>query len=640
MRAALGGILLALALALPARAADICVIVRADDYPAGRMGLSQEQEMKALRTLGIQFDTYDLVSPSLALMDSLQLGCVPNGVNGAWRRYKGLIWLGSVNGITFSGHAAYSMDFFSQIGSGTTRMPPLVPMLWLPAMHTASSFSDAGICSTGVRSQAVDQGKDSSYVAYIPGTGYSFRYVRASYGLRTTIDYNTKAQHVRPLVAYTAGRFTERPVPECQDCYNDLGYAADTLIAWEVDFTLADGTPIYEHPDRVGTPGLPCNSSQPCYKVQPNIYCFVGGPTDGTMMTLLIGLARLDTLTQGAVFRGATGKKVAIGVQAAASLATDSWGSFVADTTGYYQQSIQMLDALGVPYSLQVSTIADTLARATRWFAGLRNARFAPGGGEHVSVGKNPGVANLTTNPIDFLARSRSRMFWTGSVTDTSIANLLKANLDIVKSAFGPQRTDPVMTFPRWAMEFKATGSGPLADSAKAALAYAGYSGASLWWRASPATAINETGLGGLQLAAGRRWVWTNPNIDFGSGRKRLRVLATGSSTFEYNGRMMLGIDAGNFDQPNNILSDDANDGGIRKYLPDAGLDVWMIEAGCFGTRSNQFSGGTPYYRWGYYQFKWLANVIKATEAMCWPGNRSPLQIVTLSQVANTDPHH
>lgn len=624
LRAAVGGILLALSLALPARAADICVVTRPNDY--GRIGLWEEHVMKMLLSLGIDFDTYRMGIPTAEMIDSLQVGAVQNGVGGSsgytsFRHYKGLIFPGSVNGIPWAGGGGYGMDYFTHVN--TSLAPPFVPMLWIADAHTGSSLSATSACSTGVSSQAVDAARDSVFLAYVPGTRYSWRAARAIMNLK--LDYSASVHKLRPLVAYATARFTERPVADCQDCYVDGGYSADSLLAWEIDYRW-NGGPVYE----------PQYGGGPVFEVKPSLYCQAGGPTDGTMMTLLVTLARLDSLTQGGVFRGARGRKMAVGIETAANLANDTWGSFPDDTAAFFPASMDSMDALGVPYTLQVSSTADTLERAYRWFARLRNARFASGGGEQVSPGKIPGAANLASFIPDYLGRDRVRHFWSGDVADTgSIACLLKADADLVRGKFGVSRFDPVVTFPRWPMEFQPGKPGPSADSVAAALAYARLTAAFLWWRWNNASSINEAGGGGLQIGAGREWRSTHPNVDFGGGQTRIRILSAGGG-FEYPGRMLLGIDAGNFDQPTNLLSDDANDGGIRKYMPDLGLDVLMTGAGNFG--SSAFNAGTPYKRRGYYHVKWFVNVIRATDAMCWPGNRCPLRIVSLSEMAGTNP--
>ncbi len=338
---------------------------------------------------------------------------------------------------------------------------PKVPVLMLyGAAFTrdgslyGNSTATAGACSTGV--SGATNGGACPTLNYVPGDP-SMTWFSSSNQAQILLNGSTgngpvvgvSAGGVRKLLATSAGNFAREGwsgVP-CVNCDSiPWPRTADTLQVWERPFsTIADAKPIV-FANIMGV--SPCGDST---NVEGNEQpCEFDGPT------LMIALARLDSLAAGDVFARKAAKVVAITVDGAFEHTTARWGIegvYLPDSADVKANLRDSCMTYGIPLTLAVDpTKFSSYPNEVAWYD-MPMARYSPQVwlGVKDSTAASGACDTTGTGVVDVFGRYRNRTYYalpSHTAGDTSLyANLIHVR-GAVASVYGRSRLSSTILAP------------------------------------------------------------------------------------------------------------------------------------------------------------------------------------------------
>jgi len=242
---------------------------------------------------------------------------------------------------------------------------------------------------------------------------------------------------------------------------------ADTLILWERQYD--------KNPNKVSTSGARTMVFASAWGGGSAIDSLGNAdgtswtpPTEGDWATILIGLARLDSLVRADTLNGVKrggrvlgDKTIKIAPVVYGGLARGSrhsWkspgsaqGIFPPDTSAFYA-ILDSLDALGIPITFAVNVdSADSYDRDIIKLKSVKNAHFTPQIWNGVADTAVAGGQDAKYRPVDVFGRWRPRTAvgdLSGLGADSSMAALLKSSLRMTDSIFGKNRVSRIAVAP------------------------------------------------------------------------------------------------------------------------------------------------------------------------------------------------
>jgi hypothetical protein len=353
------------------------------------------------------------------------------GTAGAYTEtFDGVIHLGFLSSANYSGASADAPNYRPEslfkasaagegIGTGTTKAPS-VPQLVLSTNAQALVASDNALlfvdattsnrCTTGTNSGGVGGLGRAGYLAGDP----TVRWINDTYTEAVVRNSTAPAGGWRALVGASIPNLEAREPSNrddhiCRWCdsmvTSSAGALVDTVFAFERLMTHVTGSSPVVFVQMAGA-GLSSDS------------LFDAGATpgrpvaEGNIAMMMLGLARLDSLTGGAVFpKDRPPIRVAVTVDGAYSYrdSLHHYGITKRDSSTF-DASMDSLAELGIPVTFGVN-IDSVVANAEwkRWLAKVPKARFSPQSWTGVSdTTANSGAASWT-NHVDMMGRYRRR---------------------------------------------------------------------------------------------------------------------------------------------------------------------------------------------------------------------------------------
>lgn len=393
---------------------------------------------------------YFVIPGKLAKVEQLRLGVI--GLGSQVDTVVGVIHLSFHGNASSNGQAGYRGDSLLRISRGGCNVPQLfLSDNWAPlgSLATNAHLSDAvgaaaARCSTGVTGTKTNplQGQglfwhgntDLRYINSAYNSGWVVNPTPPGGGFRSILGGSASGWSIKLFDASTINRNCTWP--------DSMPFIAnsDTVMVWERPWNIAsqpDAKPLV-FCDWFGAGAVP-DSTDGGLSYYPNC--------EGNLATLLVGLARFDSLCGGIFRRPIQG---AITVQSALSRGPQRWNHGIApgDTAVFYG-SLDSLKAWGVPVTFYANVdSSDAYARDIIKLKEVTSARFSIqvwDGVANAAKGNTLVLPSSTNNglPRDIFGYGTARAIYgdgTAAGDDSSMWALLKSAKMRRDSIFGIAR--------------------------------------------------------------------------------------------------------------------------------------------------------------------------------------------------------
>lgn len=490
-------LILALCVALPGAASGKTLIVvpypnaATEEVPLVSQNLARELS-RVTRAIDRTGGSYTVVPSKIAKTEFIRTGAMTwnYGAPGAYaEQFDAVILIGFgtlAGGVCRPDSLLKGAKASEAIGTGTTKLPT-VPILALgenslgaiPALGWAdwADGTGAGICTTGVTGTAPGW-LTIATTAGMYQVGSPERWLNSSNVSAWIRNSTPPAGGLRAHVARATVNMDIRTVAQgvpCSDCDSLVqSDTPDTLMFWERPLSHVAGTKPFLFAWAIG--GAPCTDSAET----------IAKPCEGETPVLMMALARLDSLSGGAVF-GPKPIRWALTIDGGFSRSgrRNSGGVLAADSASL-KATIDSLQALDIPAVLGVNL--DSVASYPSekgWWTKWRRLKFSPQTRYGIDSTAMPaGGLSTWLKPADVWGRWRQRLAYRVSdslcqaMQDTSIYCGLKSQffrMDSIPDFAG--RTSRFILPPDddWTPINKFRGLGP--DSVLYAASLAGASG-------------------------------------------------------------------------------------------------------------------------------------------------------------------